>query len=156
MKLISNYLKKIASGIQYKINWVKPDISSELGEYFENEVTKKFLHKNGIVFNTEKELLSALETGKLTPITKDQLKGGINFTLTPEELKEEFSDPVYRKNYMIMKNLIEKKGTISLPAPIVLNVNGELYGFAGNRRINLSFEYNLPLKVWLVNLRSNH
>jgi hypothetical protein len=57
---------------------------------------------------------------------------------------------------------LKKKGSINLPAPIIFRfINfGETrnssedsyYLFSGNRIINLALQYNIPIKVWVVDL----
>jgi hypothetical protein len=134
-----------------RIKWVRPDVRDEVGEYFENDHTKKFLKSKGISFKTEKELLDFLNSGELVSITKNELLTDFeNMTLRDVDFLDELKDIEYRKSFESMeKNLIDT-GTIALPAPIILKIGTTYYGFAGNRRTNLAFKHNLPLKVWLI------
>lgn len=132
------------------IRWVKPPLSEELGEYFENDSTKDALEKRGIVFETEEELLDFLSSGSLVDITQQQLQLSDceNLTLTSDDFEDELQDPEYRRSYDAMQQGLEKG--LALPAPIIIQLGSTYYGFAGNRRMNLAFNNNLPLKVWLV------
>gem|GEM_PF-6443852 len=121
-----------------------------MGEYTENEYTKHWLKEKGIVFNTDKEVLSFLGTGKITPVTKEELmKKYDNLTLKPSEFEQELKDSEYMKSFRSMEDVLAR-GSITLPAPIILFIDGTYYGFAGNRRLNLAIKHNIPIKVWLV------
>lgn len=134
------------------ITWTKPNLKDEIGEYFENNVTKKYLKELGISFETDKELISYLEKGgKLVTITKDELiENYDNLTMTEYDFEEELKDQEYSASFKLMEKQLKKNSTITLPAPIILLLDGTYYGFAGNRRMNLAFKYDIQLKVWLV------
>ena len=141
------------------IDWEKPDIQEETGEYFENQLTKDWLRENGIVFETEQELIEAFSKGNLETITLRQLENANNLTMTPSEFDLDLLDSEYRKSFESMETKLMHEGEITLPAPIILYINniktGEIspyYGFAGNRRMNLAFKYGLPLKAWIVRI----
>ena len=153
MRFDEHYLKSEKSS--YTIEWTNPDLGEEVGEYTENDFTKKYLKSNGIEFKTEKELLSFLELGKLVTITKDELmKKYENLTLSDKDFEDELKDSEYKKSFQSMEKTLENKKNIKLPSPIVLKINDTYYGFAGNRRMNLAFKYSIPLKVWLVEKES--
>lgn len=132
------------------ITWVKPDFQAELGEYFENDFTKDWLEKQGIVWKDEKELCSVLETGKLTPI--DLQDAAKEFECVNMSVGEDINqwDSEYRESYDSMQKAVEQGAT--LPAPILLKLKNVLFGFAGNRRENLAYQNDLPLQVWMVDL----
>jgi len=135
------------------IKWTAPDVNDEIGEYFENVRTKKFFKSNGISFKTDGELLKFLNSGKLVLISKEELlKDADNLTLTDKDFKHELQDKEYKKSFESMEQKLTDTGSITLPAPIILKTDTTYYGFAGNRRMNLAFRYNIPLKVWLVKL----
>lgn len=134
-----------------QIIWTAPDLSEEFGEYFDNSYTKKYLKGKGLSFKTKDELAAFLKTGKLVPITRDELKTNFNnLTLRDRDFADEIKNPKYRASYESMKQELTHKGKITLPAPIIFDLDGLYYGFAGNRRMNLAFKYGLPLKVWMV------
>jgi hypothetical protein len=137
-----------------KINWTKPDIKSELGEYFENEFTKKFFKTKGLVFTTNEDLISFLNTGILLDIDPKKFNSGntVNMTLTKKEFDAELNEPEYKKSFDSMEEILLKQGTIILPAPIIVNFSGLFFGFAGNRRMNLAIKHGIPLKAWRVNV----
>jgi hypothetical protein len=91
-----------------------------------------------------------LSTGKITPVTKEELmKKYDNITLKPSEFEQELKDPEYLKSFQSMEAVLSR-GSITLPAPIILLIDDTYYGFAGNRRLNLAIKHNIPIKVWLV------
>lgn len=146
-------LEKKKAKQDFTIDWIKPKLSKELGEYLENDYTKNFLKSKGKVFNDSKEILAFLKKGKLVFITKNELlKKFKNLTLTKDEFDKELENLEYKVSYESMKRKLTSEKSITLPAPILLKIKDLYYGFAGNRRINLAFNYNIPLKVWLVEI----
>ncbi len=137
-----------------KIIWTKPDVKSELGEYFENEFTKRFFKSKGLVFDTQEDLIRFFETGILLDIDPKKFNSGntVNMTLTKKEFEAELKDPEYKRSFDSMEEVLLKQETITLPAPIIVNFSGLFFGFAGNRRINLSIKHGIPLKAWRVNV----
>ena len=137
-----------------KINWTKPDPNSELGEYFENDFTKKFFKTKGLMFDTHEDLIRFLETGILLDIDPQKFNVGntVNMTLTKKEFEDELKDPDYKKSFNSMESVLLKQKTITLPAPIIVKFYGLFFGFAGNRRMNLAIKYGIPLKIWRVNV----
>jgi hypothetical protein len=149
MNSIDNFLNEKLAG-SGNIVWVKPNLPEEVGEYTENDYTKQWLKSKGIVFNSDKEVMSFLNSGKMTPVSKEELmKKYDNITLNPSEFEQELKDPEYLKSFQSMEDVLAK-GSITLPAPIILLVDGTYFGFAGNRRLNLAIKHNLPIKVWLI------
>jgi hypothetical protein len=133
------------------IHWLKPNLSDEIEEYTGNEHTQKFFQKKGLLFKSDEEVLDFLKTGKATAITQAQLSSRYeNMTLDSKGFKTELADPDYALSFHAMDKIIQNKGEITLPMPIIINFDGLYYGYAGNRRMNLAFKYDLPLKVWLI------
>jgi hypothetical protein len=152
MNSIDNFLKEKLAG-RGNIVWVKPNLSEEVGEYTQNDYTKQWLKSKGIVFNTDKEVMSFLNSGKMTSVSKDELmKKYDNLTLEPSEFKQELKDQEYLKSFKSMEDALLRRGSITLPAPIIFLIDGTYYGFAGNRRLNLAIKHDIPIKVWLVRL----
>lgn len=139
-------LKNILS--EHKITWVKPDMASEVGEYFENPYTKKAFSKNGYKFNTKEALLKFLSTGQLVTIEKSELLTHFD-NLTLSNFEHELKNEKYAESYKNMEKALEQSN-IKLPAPIIIKFGEMYYGFAGNRRMNLAWSKNVPLEVWLI------
>jgi hypothetical protein len=136
------------------LQWKKPDFVEEVGEYFENDHTKKEFAKRGLKFKDERELADFMEKhGKRVKISREDLaKNPVNLTLNPKDFKEELeSDPEYAQSYKDMKKKMQEEG-VNLPSPIIFKFGDEYYGFAGNRRMNLAFESGKDLDVYLVDV----
>jgi len=134
---------------QLSIEWVPPDLADEVGEYLENDVTKEFLSSQGIELGSADEVIEFLSTGAMTPFSAAQISQAEN-TSHGEEFDVDLMWPEYRESFDSMEGELTTKGSITLPAPILLKVGGIYWGFSGNRRTNLAIKHDLPLEVWLV------
>jgi hypothetical protein len=144
-KAVSVNQIQLKQKLKNNIRWTEPDFYSEMDEYFDNEMTEKFLKDHGFDFDTEDELIDFLEGGKLINITKeelfkDKISGNGNFITKDDDKFKQMDDKLV------------KYGTITLPAPIILKFDDKYYKFSGNRRINLAFKYDSPLKIWLIKI----
>jgi hypothetical protein len=139
-----------------KIVWKKPNVDKELGEYFENPVTKRIFKSHGLVFNSKKELRDFLENGKVFSFNKYPFNNNnaINMTFSDREFNTEISDKWYAASYISMLETIVKDGKINLDMPIIIKFDkkfGKLYyGFAGNRRTNLARRCGINFSFWIV------
>jgi len=133
-----------------EIKWTKPNLRDELGEYFENQDTKTYLFKKGYQFTSDEELLDFLSRGKMKELSRFQLAGMDNITTNPDDFQKELKEEGYADSYNLMRKELQSKTKITLPAPILLKIGNRYYGFAGNRRMNLAWSNNLPVKFWIV------
>ena len=140
---------------EFSIKWKKPDLKSELGEYFENDFTKDYFAKKGLKFETENDLLSFLNSGRLVAVPKRELISDFeNLTVSWPAFASEMGDPEfgagYRKSFESLHKAM-RTGNAVFPAPILIRFrDGQYYGFAGNRRTNLAWRYKIPVTFWLV------
>ena len=132
------------------VNWIKPKLEDEFCEYFENEYTQKYFKSKGLEFKNPEELSDFLRQGKLITICLAGLARAANITLSSEAFEKDFSDPIYANSYKTMVKDVCEKEVLTLPAPILIQFGETLFGFAGNRRINLAKNQDIPLKIWLV------
>lgn len=145
-KQISNALRPPKKAIK----WIKPNFSEEVGEYFENQQTKSYLFNKGYEFSNDKELIDFLSKGKMKELSKIELARTENLTTNPSDFEEELKEEGYSDSYNSMRDKLNKDIKISLPAPILLKTENRYYGFSGNRRMNLAWNNNLPVKFWVV------
>ena len=146
--LISKYSSEVF------IDWILPTLYEEYGEYFENEDTIAYLNGKGISFQNEEELLNVLSTGVPQEITKEILvASGVNVTTSTSDFRNELVDDEYAKSYHDMEDTLNKERDITLPMPILLKIGPIYYGFAGNRRMNLAWNYNLDVTFFVVTLQ---
>ena len=133
------------------IDWQVPDLTEEVGEYFENPATYNWLKARGYQFRNKQQLMAFLRNGHLQVVPKETLaKTGSNLTLTVKDFQKELQDQDYRASYRSMEQTLLKDRAIKLPAPILLHIGDEIWGFAGNRRMNLAWNYRIPVKFWVV------
>jgi len=163
LKIATKFLDRLSgpaekgNPLKVKISWVKPDFKSEAGEYFENPVTKDFFAKRGLIFKDKKELINFFDTGYFKVLNREQLhKNFKNMSLTDEDFREELKNPEYALSYGKMVSDLEETGKVTLPSPITVNFDGLYYGFSGNRRMNLAFRYNMPIRFWVVDYKAGN
>lgn len=162
-----------------KIKWVKPDLSEEILHYTD-KVKKEFYQHNIDISNKDinkekpettrfyRYISQPFNKGKLLELplySEDEFQVTKIQNLDSYEY-ENIVAGAYGKPYgEVMRkvaNELKEKGTLSLPAPIVIRfVNfGETrrkgessyFLFSGNRRVNLALYYGIPIKVWIVDL----
>lgn len=131
------------------VKWKKPNLADETGEYLENEFTKRYFKKKGIVMKSAEEVERFLSKGKMQTVSRDDLKNADNITNNDKDFEQELKDPEYAKSFRRMQRALDKGG-LELPTPILVRFGDKLYGFAGNRRTNLAFRNKVPLKAWVV------
>lgn len=162
-----------------KINWVKPDLAEEI-QHYTDAVKTEFYQHNIDIPNSDigkvkanstkffKYILQPFQRGRIEDLplyAEDEFQVTKIQNLDVYEYENIVAD-AYGKGYgEVMRKIaaeLKEKGTLELPAPIVIRfVNfGETrrkgessyFLFSGNRRINLALHYGIPIKVWLVDL----
>ena len=162
-----------------KIKWTEPDLGQEVIHY-DDKAKIEFYQHNITIGNKDigkaaprstkfyKYIIEPFKKGRYEtlPITSEDT---FNVSKIQNLMDFEFDNIVngaYGKAYgdvlVTLANDLKSKGKLDLPAPIVIRfVNfGETrtssessyYLFSGNRRINLALQYNIPIKVWVVDL----
>ena len=134
------------------IEWVKPDITSEQWEFSGHPDKQGFYLRHSISWE---QIMSGFDAGRLVPYPRSERIGGI-----PVELSYSSYDDYarylakakrgYRRNYSLMEEELQRLGTLTLPAPIVLQCNGEALLFSGYRRLCLAWNYGMAPCVWLL------
>ena len=137
------------------IKWSNADISKETDEYFDNEFTKPFFEKQGLIFSTPEEFIDfCSKNGKYEVISKEELLKHkiVNMTIKFEDFKKELENPRYRKSFESMVSYAIKNGNITLPSPALFYFvkKNMYYGFAGNRRTNLAWALGNPVKYLVI------
>lgn len=162
-----------------KINWVEPDLAEEI-EHYDDKAKLEFYQHNITIGNKDIGKVPARSSKFYRYISEPFKKG--EFKSLPLVSDDEFNvnriqnlmnfefDNItagaYGKAYgEVLSQLAEDlkmKGSITLPAPIVIRFinfgetrsssESSYYLFSGNRRLNLALQYNLPIKVWVIDL----
>ena len=175
---VENAPQKTKPG-KLKIKWVQPDLSEEIHHYTD-AVRTEFYQHNIDIPNTDISKAKAEGTKFYKYISQPFSRGKMEelplysedeFQVTKVQNLDsyEFENIIagaYGKGYgKVMKKVaddLKEKGTLTLPAPIVIRFinfgetrrKGEAsyYLFSGNRRINLALYYGIPIDVWVIDL----
>ena len=162
-----------------KINWVEPDLAEEI-EHYDDKAKLEFYQHNITIGNKDigkttprstkfyKYISEPFKKGelKLLPLVSDE---EFNANKIQNLMNFEFDNitaGAYGKAYGdVLSQLAEdlkRKGSLTLPAPIVIRFinfgetrsssESSYYLFSGNRRLNLALQYNIPIKVWVIDL----
>ncbi len=136
------------------IDWVQPELAAEEWEFFHHPAKQPFYQKHGI--NWEK-IAAGFAAGRLVPYLRSVEIEGI-----PVQLSHHTFDDYtrylakakrgYRLNYNKMEDALQREGRLILPAPIILQSEGEALLFSGYRRLCLAWNYGMVPYVWLVTL----
>jgi hypothetical protein len=136
------------------IDWVKPDISTEQWEFSGHPDKQEFYLRHGIDWE---QILAGFDSGKLVPYPRAAQINGIPVELSYSSY-EDYARYLakakrgYRRNYSLMENDLQRQGTLTLPAPIILMCGGEALLFSGYRRLCLAWNYGMIPFVWLLPL----
>jgi hypothetical protein len=136
------------------IDWTRPELAAERWEFSHHPAKQPFYRRHGLDWE---RLTAAFERGELTPWPRSDRIGEI-----PVELAYHRYDDYltylskarrnYRLNYNRMELALQRAGTLTLPAPIVLACGGEALLFSGWRRLCLAWNYGMAPCVWLVTI----
>jgi hypothetical protein len=134
------------------IDWVKPDIATERWEFSHHPDKQGFYLRHTIGWD---QILSGFDAGRLVAYPRSDRIDGV-----PVELSYSSYDDYarylakakrgYRRNYSLMEEALQRLGTLTLPAPIVLQCGGEALLFSGYRRLCLAWNYGMAPCVWLL------
>jgi len=137
------------------IEWVKPDIATEQWEFSGHPDKQGFYLRHGIDWEL---ILSGFDAGRLTPYPRSD-----NLNEIPVSLSYSSYDDYarylakakrgYRRNYSLMEEALQRLGTLTLPAPIILQCGGEALLFSGYRRLCLAWNYGMAPCVWLLSVK---
>jgi hypothetical protein len=162
-----------------KINWDMPDLAEEISHYDEKAKLEFYQH-NITIGNKDIGKVAARSTKFFKYISEPFKKGhmetipivsedGFDVNSIQNLMAYEFDNIIagaYGRAYgdvlVKISDDLKRKGSLSLPAPIVIKfINfGETrtsaeysyYLFSGNRIANLALQYNIPLKALVLDL----
>jgi hypothetical protein len=137
------------------ITWVKPEISSEEWEFSGHPDKQGFYRRHGISWE---QILSGFDTGRLTPYPRSEQISGITVALSYSSYDDYArylakAKRGYRRNYSLMEEQLQRLGTLTLPAPVILQCGKEALLFSGYRRLCLAWNYGMAPSVWLLPVR---
>jgi hypothetical protein len=136
------------------ITWIRPDISSEEWEFTTHPDKQEFYRRHGIRWG---QILSGFDAGRLVPYPRSERISGMPVALSYSSYDDYArylarAKRGYRRNYSLMEDALQRLGTLTLPAPIILQCGGEALLFSGYRRLCLAWNYGMAPAVWLLPL----
>ena len=134
------------------IQWVKPDLSTEQWEFNHHPDKQDFYLRNNISWE---QILVGFDNGELTPYPRAEMIGDMLVALSYSSYDDYArylakAKRGYRRNYSLMEDALQRQGTVTLPAPIILQCGGEALLFSGYRRLCLAWNYGMVPCVWLL------
>jgi len=135
------------------ITWVKPDIAAEQWEFSGHPDKQGFYLRHGIGWE---QILSGFDGGQLTPYPRSERINGVLPVALSYSSYDDYARYLakakrgYRRNYSLMEDTLQRQGTLTLPAPIILQCGGEALLFSGYRRLCLAWNYGMAPRVWLL------
>jgi hypothetical protein len=136
------------------IFWTKPDLLEEQWEFFHHPEKQDFYQRHDIGWD---QILSAFDQGYLKSYPRSELLDGIPVALSYHRY-EDYAKYLakakrgYRLNYSKMEDELHRLGTLTLPAPIILQCGREALMFSGYRRLCLAWNHGMAPYVWLVTI----
>jgi hypothetical protein len=137
------------------ITWVKPGISSEEWEFTTHPAKQDFYQRHEIDWE---QILAGFDAGRLIPYPRLERIGDIPVALSYSSYDDYArylakAKRGYRRNYSMMEDALQRQGTLTLPAPVILQCGGEALLFSGYRRLCLAWNYGMVPCVWLLPIR---
>lgn len=138
------------------ISWTRPDLEEERWEFFNHPAKQEFYRRYSL---TWEGLIAAFEQGGLVPYPRGGEIAGKPVLLSYHGYDDYAfylakAKRGYRKNYAKMEESLQRQGSLTLPAPIVILCNGEALLFSGWRRLCLAWNYGMAPYVWLATAAS--
>jgi hypothetical protein len=136
------------------IEWVKPDIAAEQWEFAHHPDKQGFYLRHNIDWG---QILAGFAAGRLVAYPRSDRLDGVPVALSYSSY-DDYARYLakarrgYRRNYSLMEESLQRLGTLTLPAPIILQCGGEALLFSGYRRLCLSWNYGMTPSVWLLSV----
>ncbi|SNB45240.1 hypothetical protein [Geobacter sp. DSM 9736] len=134
------------------ITWLQPDPAEEAWEFFHHPAKQDFYRRHGI---TWERIVEGFEHGQLVPYPRSDLIGDLTVLLAYHRYEDyerylAKAKRGYRANYNKMETDLQRSGSLTLPAPIILCQGQEALLFSGYRRLCLAWNYGMVPYAWLV------
>jgi hypothetical protein len=136
------------------IKWTEPELAGEEWEFFQHPTKQQFYQKHAITWD---KLADSFTSGQLTGYPRSGDLQGVPVLLS-HHTYEDYARYLakakrgYRLNYNKMEDALQQSGSLTLPAPIIIQSNGEALLFSGYRRLCLAWNYGMVPYVWLVQI----
>jgi hypothetical protein len=136
------------------ITWQQPDLEEERWEFFSHQAKQEWYRSHGVTWEM---LVTGFDGGALAPYPRGATIGAVPVALSYHSYEEyqtfcARAKRGYRRNYSQLEDALQRAGSLTLKAPIILCSNGEGLLFSGYRRLCLAWNYGMTPYVWLVDL----
>jgi hypothetical protein len=134
------------------INWTKPALTEEQWEFSHHPDKQGFYRHHNVDWE---RLLSVFDHGCLVPYPRSDRIMGVPVSLSYASY-DDYAKYLakakrgYRRSYARMEEELQRAGTLTLKAPIILSCGDEALLFSGYRRLCLAWNYGMVPYVWLV------
>ena len=134
------------------ITWIKPDVAAEKWEFSHHPDKQAFYLRHCISWE---QILAEANAGRLVPYPRSERINGMPVALSYSSY-DDYSRYLakakrgYRRNYSLMEDDLQRSGTLTLPAPIILQCGDDALLFSGYRRLCLAWNYGMAPCVWLL------
>lgn len=144
------------SAASLTIDWLTPDIHEESREFFTHPAKQEWYRSHAVTWD---RIVSAFNSGELLPYPRSGRIGEIDIVNSYHRYDDYQACLVrarrgYRKNYTQMESDLQRGGSLTIKAPIILACNGEGLLFSGYRRLCLAWNYGMIPYIWLVKVNN--
>lgn len=137
-----------------RIAWLPPSLEGEEWEYFHHPAKQPFYQRHGI---TWEELAATFASGRLVPYPRG---GEVEYlpVINSHHSYDDYSRYLakakrgYRLSYNRMESALQREGSLTLPAAVIIRAGDEALLFSGYRRLCLAWNYGMVPYVWLLTL----
>jgi hypothetical protein len=136
------------------IDWVKPDIEEEEWE-FRHPAKQEFYLRHAVTWEVVR---SRFDYGRLDPYPRSDRIGEVPVLLSYHTYDDYLANVArakrgYRVDYTGMERDLQRKGNLTMKAPIVISCSGESLLYSGYRRLCLAWNHGIVPYVWIVSLQ---
>ncbi|HEY6873039.1 MAG TPA: hypothetical protein VI298_09980 [Geobacteraceae bacterium] len=138
----------------HRIAWLKPEVRDEQWEFFHHPAKQDYYRRHGVDWE---RIVAADAHGRFVPYPRSNRVLGVPVVLSYDTY-EEYATYLakakrgYRRSYAKMEEELQRAGSLTLPAPIILQCGGEALLFSGYRRLCLAWNHGMVPFVWLLPL----
>jgi hypothetical protein len=134
------------------IEWVRPELAAEAWEFSRHPAKQEFYLRHGVTWEA---LVAGHDLGCLTPYPRGGELAGLPVALSYSSYDDYCrylarAKRGYRRSYTLMEEALQRHGTLTLPAPIVLRCGDEGLLFSGYRRLCLAWNYGMVPCAWML------
>jgi hypothetical protein len=139
-----------------EINWEKPKFKEEINEYLKDKYSINFFkNKYNLTLENDKACILFLEHGNSRVMDRVVVSRALteNLIIVKKDFQARLKDNNYKRLYEEMYEKLIDDGKLTLTSPILVKFPNLYYGFAGNMKMNLAFNLDMPVCFWVVDYK---